>query len=305
MPWTPHDLPFIAEKATAGYRDLAHFWEQQDYPDAEAIADGNTDSASMLDGASLTWLDSDMCDMLAGMWKQVPDWTPAACVPGSQGLMAFDSPIFTAPYETIHDGSAHPVPVRAIGWRVDGAALRLTAWSWSIDVPAHVRSPLRSGLDLEELLGITLPMEAVIDGAQVIERAVFTPEDKAFDDSALMMQSIAGAAWLVMSQPRIIEDSQLVAQVRKHTSEGRRVKTPVRVTIRSLVTTTRGKSTPTGRKATSRWWVRGHWRQQPWGKGRALRKPIFIAPHTAGNPDAPIDGTPTVQVWRTGDKNET
>lgn len=120
MPWTPHDLPFIAEKATAAYRDLAHFWEQQDYPDAEAIADGNADSASMLEGASLTWLDGEMCDMLAGMWKQVPDWTPAACAPGSQGLMAFELPIFTAPYESIHDGSVHQVPVRAIGWRADG-----------------------------------------------------------------------------------------------------------------------------------------------------------------------------------------
>lgn len=174
-----------------------------------------------------------------------------------------------------------------------------------MDIPAHVRAPLRSGLALEELLGLTLPMEAVIDGAQVFERAGFTPDDKAFDDSALTMQSIAGAAWLVMSQPRIIKDSQLVAQVRKRTSEGRRVKTPVRITIRSLVTTARGTSTPTGRKATSRWWVRGHWRQQPWGKERALRKPIFIAPHTAGNPEARIDGTPRVQVWRTGDKNET
>lgn len=301
MPWTPHDLPFIAEKAVRGYRDLAAFWEHQDYPDALTIAANNNDSASMLETSSLTWLDQDMCDLIDGMWSDVPDWTPAACLPDTQGVMAFEHPIFTAPYESIHDDTTHPVPVRAVGWRVDGVALRLTAWSWATDIPARLRSPLRAPLELEELLALTLPMEAIVDGTQVIHQAGTTPNDQAFDDAALAMQAIVGATWLVMSQPKMVTDTPLTMRVKKRQPHGQTVKAPVRISVRSLATTPRRTAESTGRKATSRWWVRGHWRQQPWGKNRALRKPIFIAPHTAGNPDAPIDNAPKVQVWRTGD----
>lgn len=34
--------------------------------------------------------------------------------------------------------------------------------------------------------------------------------------------------------------------------------------------------------------VRGHWRSQPCGPGRSLRKRIFVEEHLAGPPDAPI-----------------
>lgn len=39
-------------------------------------------------------------------------------------------------------------------------------------------------------------------------------------------------------------------------------------------------------------------------KPRALRKPVFIAPHTAGSSDGDIDDRPQVQVWRDNRKEE-
>jgi len=37
-----------------------------------------------------------------------------------------------------------------------------------------------------------------------------------------------------------------------------------------------------------RWWVAGHWRQQPCGEGRAERRPTWIAPYLKGPEDKPL-----------------
>lgn len=37
-----------------------------------------------------------------------------------------------------------------------------------------------------------------------------------------------------------------------------------------------------------RWLVRGHWRQQPYGPGRAFKRPVWIAPFVKGPDDAPL-----------------
>lgn len=43
--------------------------------------------------------------------------------------------------------------------------------------------------------------------------------------------------------------------------------------------------------------VSGHWRNQPYGPGRASTKPIYIEPYLKGPSDAPIIIRPTVKVW--------
>lgn len=45
-----------------------------------------------------------------------------------------------------------------------------------------------------------------------------------------------------------------------------------------------------------RWMVRGHWRLQPHGPGRTLRKPLWIDPYVKGPEDKPLDVRPT--IWR-------
>ena len=43
----------------------------------------------------------------------------------------------------------------------------------------------------------------------------------------------------------------------------------------------------TRERAMRRWFVRGHWRMQPYGPGNSLRRLQYISLHTAGHPDAP------------------
>lgn len=54
----------------------------------------------------------------------------------------------------------------------------------------------------------------------------------------------------------------------------------------------RVETTPLGPKGTveysHRWWVKGHWKQQPCGPGNSLRKPIYVAGHPAGPDDKPL-----------------
>lgn len=40
-----------------------------------------------------------------------------------------------------------------------------------------------------------------------------------------------------------------------------------------------------------RWWVAGHWRQQPCGEGRAERRPTWITPYIKGPEDKPVKPT--------------
>lgn len=47
-----------------------------------------------------------------------------------------------------------------------------------------------------------------------------------------------------------------------------------------------------------RWWVSGHWRQQPCGPQRRERRLTYVAPYIKGPEDKPLDVRPTVNVWR-------
>ena len=49
-------------------------------------------------------------------------------------------------------------------------------------------------------------------------------------------------------------------------------------------------------RATSRWMVRGHWRAQACGRGRAERRPTWIAPYWKG----PADGTGVAKMYEVG-----
>jgi hypothetical protein len=47
-----------------------------------------------------------------------------------------------------------------------------------------------------------------------------------------------------------------------------------------------------------RWLVNPHWRQQAYGPGRSLRRPVFILPHVKGPADKPLVIKPAVNVVR-------
>lgn len=54
----------------------------------------------------------------------------------------------------------------------------------------------------------------------------------------------------------------------------------------------RSRRGDTAERAVRRWFVRGHWRKQPYGPGGRLRRLQYIGLHTAGHPDAPEPAGP-------------
>ena len=60
-------------------------------------------------------------------------------------------------------------------------------------------------------------------------------------------------------------------------------------------------SEPTGRK-TCFHWVRGHWKSQPYGEGRTLRKRIYIAPYMVNADSLTVNPIDTLTTYRTRDQ---
>lgn len=301
--WSPHDLPFLIEKASRGYANLFGMAQSEDFP-ATALPQLADSLKTLLDAAPLTWFDEDMSTTVGELSRDVPDWSPDACLPGPSGVIAFEASPITIPYETATNSTVD-LPLAALMWDTTSDGLiRVSGWCQSATVPAEDMIRLAANLGLEELLSVRLEPSTIVTGASELQPATAKEEARAFRQAGVALRSLAGAAWLLMSQPRMVRETDSVtARVKKRTSLGqpKRVE-PVRVSITSLVAppSPSGRGRGTGRKATTRWWVRGHWRQQPGGKDRALRKPIWIAPHTAGAADADLDSRPHVQVWRTG-----
>lgn len=52
------------------------------------------------------------------------------------------------------------------------------------------------------------------------------------------------------------------------------------------------------REFDHRWWVRGHFKMQPYGPKKSLRKYIYVEPHTAGPIDMPLTVRPRINVVR-------
>ena len=125
--------------------------------------------------------------------------------------------------------------------------------------------------------------------------------------------SVMGATWLLMQQ-RSVATPNVVQTPRQRGDDavpqeftGRKAsrRPQVRVTTydvtHSPVASEGGRRRGGGREYASQWWVRGHWRQQPWGPGRKLRRPKFIEAHLAGPSDKPVDDRPQVRKYTAGD----
>lgn len=298
MPWTPQDLPYIVEKAHNAFDGMTPYmdWDFSDnllakFPGISNVQQLMSESLqpiiAVLDSPELHWLDSDVCDMLAETHDSIPEWTPASCMPATHGLVALEKPY--TELKPLPGMSEQKAPIHAIGWQTDGENIRVFGFSADGKL-------MPGATPLEEIARVDLNIFENVSTS--IKQATGGKTPLVGDVQKVV--SILGGFWLLMAQPRMLDqDTSTVAKVRKKRG-GTTRRTPVRVSVSSISTTKQvsasGKGA--GQKATSRWWVRGHWRQQAWGKKHSLRKPIYILPHTAGAKDAEIDTSPKIQVWR-------
>lgn len=100
----------------------------------------------------------------------------------------------------------------------------------------------------------------------------------------------------VLSLFALIGQERVVTQKRLTTEPGKKSTRTARNTVTMLdILRPPGVSGGTGNpdtddhahRAYRRWFVRGHYKRQPYGPGNSLRKVIYVFLHTAGHPDAP------------------
>ncbi|NUT99185.1 MAG: hypothetical protein HOY78_44990 [Saccharothrix sp.] len=110
-------------------------------------------------------------------------------------------------------------------------------------------------------------------------------------------------SWLLMTQPGISQTEKAEPNrrlQRRSAREGMRT-SEVRIVHVHRQHRDKPDGTPPSaageRKYTARWLVRGHWRNQPYGPNRSMRRLVWINPQIRGPQDKPLKTSQTVNVW--------
>ncbi|MFI2652817.1 hypothetical protein [Micromonospora fulviviridis] len=263
---TARELPKVRDR-------LARFYRGDDRLSTALATTGTRQHlAAGLDRAGLFWIDGDFTDLAEYAAEKLPDVTISRdLMPSTDGLLVWSRPvtpgqITAASWTTTSDGW-HLVNYRTIGGGLDGAPLQR----------------------LREQVGWLAPTSTV----QVHEQHLLPGDHPA---AALT------ATWLLIAQQAAeVTTAEVDKAVRKTYARTNRPAPEVRIVrIRANRggTPSSARSTPgdPGPSQTSRFWVSGHWRNQPYGPGRALRRPVYISPFLRGPDDAPIKLSTTVRM---------
>ncbi|AGB27236.1 hypothetical protein Mycsm_07140 (plasmid) [Mycobacterium sp. JS623] len=272
---------------TAGVRKLARM--QSKLAAEMQIMTAETDA---LRQADLYWVSRDMVDVALDAATSLPEWSPSMCWPSHNGLLCWAKPAGVVPYGPKPTATTD-VPWDAVWWwlRPDGL-LQLTPASRftkhpELIAPYEVSTPLWSAHTI--VVRPNEPRREEVNGTE----------------DAHPFVSVVGAAWLLMGQPSVTQTRTIADSASpRPAGPGRPDPTTTApavtlVDVHRPVRAPHDKSEPSTaeRQYNRRWWVGGHWRQQPCGPEHSQRRPTWIAPYVKGPQDKPLS-TERVNVWR-------
>ena len=238
------------------------------------------------------WLKQDVCDVVKQL-HITPLQLNITSIPKA-GTILFERPVAnrkTGPTSTFQ------IPMLGVAW-----------WQREVELN-NVITPILTITFLQEGHSRSLrPCEVITNIDLTTGNAVFLYGDESYHLGEMKVSYELFLKMLfVIHQPKITyahkEDAQQPQTpkiIKQHTpkAHGKQQPTPIKLTIHKL--TQEVKNNPAAaqtifnaikpkRRATKRWIVRGHWRNQACGPGLKHRKRIFIKEHTSGNPQAPLD----------------
>lgn len=118
-------------------------------------------------------------------------------------------------------------------------------------------------------------------------------------DSMIEDRRWLAALWLIASQTNVTTKT-IERPDRAAARRSQRAKVDPSVTVVKLRRISEPKDpddvTHSGREWHHRWIVSGHWRNQPYGPGRGLRRPMWIAPYVKGPEGMPLVDRPKVKA---------
>lgn len=266
--------------------------------------------------AQLFFLTEDMTELARVAGAGLPDFRLAReDLPAPAGFVQFGSPIG----DYLEDGATPPqrTHIVACSWGPtsattgsDKAKVWVSFWA-PVNHPRMTRALAAEGYPAGEAKRMVHAMRGelswdneallTLDGddklVTVHQNKVTATYDggetgaETIDSVAVWAQTLR-AAWLLMTQSGITDvDRQAPRrhQRRRDERDGYQHSTVAVVRLRTLPARPSGEHPDnTANDFTVRWMVRGHWRQQPYGPQRSLRRPVWINPHIKGPADAPL-----------------
>lgn len=256
-------------------------------------------------GAPFYWAPA-MCELLSTSAATLPDWTlHADDLPARNGFCWFATPLPLpdAPHNQYG-------PVRALGW-VQGfdtstlpaapepiagglvnlppdlgpQAIQLMFWQLDAKDELYPTTSVRwtVGMTLSDLLtGLVAARPSYAGDARIRHKV-----------------ALVGAAWALLGQRLLRASPAPIARAsrRRVERQGWHMEPVVRV-----VELRRTEHQPAATESIAsvdwhcRWMVAGHWREQPCGPGRVLRRPTWVLPYVKGPEDKPLK-PPSTKVF--------
>lgn len=308
--WSPLYLPRVREQTEKRLRDPASQMRRL-RPDADAWFTSAANQAALAD---LYWVSPDMAALATHAAASLTEATwDRASRPSAYGLMVFDGGVggpqqvgrmfkveprtLVTPFGTAEQVTLDVrVPTEAVSWGPSPEGVQITGWlRWESVVRGVEASgaigaaALNNPPPLMPAFSIDLPA----DGEPVLADDV--------DGTHRTIAMTLAAAWLLMEQP-VLTDRQTVERSagfgsgRKHAAETNVTLVDLRRIYRPSEPADAGAEP--SRQFRHRWVVSGHWRDQPYGRERALRRRQWIPSYVKGPDGAPLLVTEKVNVWR-------
>lgn len=246
-----------------------------------------------VEDAEMYWISREFGELATAAGESLPDFDilPEE-LPAPNGLMVYEQLAWRNNTDADALRAAHPdydpLPVHAISW----VTLPTGVWVNIYSAPELTPGLAGAGMSAELVrakIGYLMP-HAPGGGAP------FGADVNQANPGTIMR--IVFATWFLIMQPGVA-DEELgpvdKAEKRKADRAGLRYPKVRVINLRHAPGQEGGESSAGGRSFHVRWMVKGHWRKQFYGPGRAKRRRMFIAPFMKGPAGAPLKApAPTV-----------
>lgn len=256
--------------------------------------------AHHLRAAELYWVAPDMAALAVHSGGQLAAarWT-VADRPSGCGLLWWGDGV-----HQIDFGTGVDAPIDAVSWGPGRKGTEV----WTFVHRARVEGAVRTtgGELVTEGVPPLVPMSPIILPVTDEPLSLVGLTDRMVQADVKVPVALAmtlAAAWLLMEQPALVDRTRERPGGTEGRSSARAGLGPSEVTRVDL----RRMYVPQdqdpdaareGRRYRHRWVVSGHWRDQPYGPERALRRRKWIPAYVKGPDGAPLLATERVNVWR-------
>lgn len=237
-----------------------------------------------LQHAELFYVTPDMAELIVVAAASLPRFTLAPeDVPTPHGVVYFVDPVVDV------EVSGKPVHVAAIVWTTVGGGLQVTTCLRR----DHAFLPAE-----QDLMRLSFPPIMPFGSCLIPVSTDGTESGFSTAEPGGTMMASLKTLWLLMRQPVTDVTTAPLDRATRRRYQREHGKPP---TVRVIALRRSGGGPGDGqsdRQWRHRWMVRGHWRMQPYGAGRELVRPVWIAPYVKGPEGAPLLGGEKVYLVR-------